>query len=158
MRSALTALGIAIGIAAVVLLTSIGEGVHRFVLSEFSQFGTTTVGINPGRTTTHGTPLGMFGAARPLTLDDAEALRRVPHVQAVAPGIWGNAEATSGARRRRTMVNGVGPDFPRTFHMEIASGQFLPRDDPRAPRAFAVLGARLQRELFGERSALGRRI
>ena len=52
LRTFLTTLGIAVGIAAVMLLTSIGEGIHRFVLSEFTQFGTTIVGINPGRTTT----------------------------------------------------------------------------------------------------------
>ena len=50
MRSFLTALGISVGIAAVVLLTSIGEGLHQFVLSEFTQFGTTLISINPGRT------------------------------------------------------------------------------------------------------------
>ena len=60
MRSGLTALGIAVGIAAVVLLTSIGEGIHRFVLSEFTQFGTNLIGINPGKATTHGTSVGVF--------------------------------------------------------------------------------------------------
>ena len=49
MRSFLTLLGIAVGIAAVILLTSIGEGIHRFVLAEFSQFGTNVIGISPGR-------------------------------------------------------------------------------------------------------------
>ena len=52
MRSSLTALGIAVGIAAVILLTSIGEGVHQFVLSEFSSFGTNIIGVAPGKTTT----------------------------------------------------------------------------------------------------------
>ena len=54
MRSGLTALGIAVGIAAVVLLTSLGEGVHRFVLAEFTQFGTNLIGITPGKTSTTG--------------------------------------------------------------------------------------------------------
>ena len=58
-RSLLTALGIAVGIAAVVLLTSIGEGVHRFVLQEFSQFGTNIIGVTPGKTET----FGNFGSA-----------------------------------------------------------------------------------------------
>ena len=68
MRSFLTALGITIGITAVVLLTSIGEGVHRFVLAEFTQFGTTLVAINPGKATTHGGSVGVFGTERPLTI------------------------------------------------------------------------------------------
>ena len=60
MRSSLTLLGIAVGIAAVILLTSIGEGVHRFVLAEFSQFGTNIIGVAPGRVKTGGAaPSGL---------------------------------------------------------------------------------------------------
>ncbi len=158
LRSGLTALGIAVGIAAVVLLTSIAEGVHRFVLAEFTQFGTNIVAVNPGRVTTHGTPLGVFGTARPLSIEDSTALERVPHVVSVVPVAQGNAEVTAGTRRRRTAIQGVGADFPRTFRFEIASGEFLPHDDPRAPRALAVLGSTLRTELFGTGRALGRRI
>jgi putative ABC transport system permease protein len=78
MRSFLTALGIAVGIASVVLLTSIGEGIHQFVLAEFSQFGTNIIGIQPGRAETHGGSIGVFGSVRPLTIEDGEALRRIP--------------------------------------------------------------------------------
>ncbi len=158
LRSVLTALGIAVGIAAVVLLTSIGEGIRRFVLAEFTQFGTTIVAINPGKATTHGTPLGIFGSARPLTLADAEALERVPYVEASVPAIWGNAEVEAGGRRRRTTVYGTGPDMPEAFSFHVGSGRFLPHDDPRAPRAFAVLGTKVRRELFGNDSVLGRRL
>ena len=59
LRSILTMLGIAVGVAAVVILTSIGEGIHRFILAEFTQFGTTIVGINPGKTTTMGMSMGV---------------------------------------------------------------------------------------------------
>ncbi|MCK4950919.1 MAG: ABC transporter permease, partial [Gammaproteobacteria bacterium] len=83
LRASLTILGIAIGIMAVVLLTSIGEGIHRFVLSEFTQFGSSIIGINPGKATTHGTSVGIFGTERPLTIDDAEALRRIPYTLSV---------------------------------------------------------------------------
>ncbi len=77
MRSGLTLLGIAVGIAAVILLTSIGEGVHRFVLAEFSQFGTNIIGVAPGRVKTGGAaPSGLPTAVRPLSFDDARALQR----------------------------------------------------------------------------------
>ncbi|KPK38569.1 MAG: peptide ABC transporter permease [Gammaproteobacteria bacterium SG8_47] len=158
LRSFLTALGIAIGIAAVVLLTSIGEGVHRFVLDEFTQFGTTLIAINPGKVTTHGTTVGVFGSVRPLTIDDSEALRRVPHATAVVPALQGNAEVEAGKRTRRTTVYGVGPDFPAAFRFKVGSGRFLPADDPRAPRAFAALGSTLREELFGDANPLGQRI
>lgn len=158
MRSFLTTLGIAVGIAAVMLLTSIGEGIHQFVLAEFTQFGTTIVGINPGRTTTHGGSTGMFGTVRPLTIQDAEALARLPYAHAVVPLVQGNAEVEAGNLRRRTTIYGVGPDMPEVFSMKVASGRFLPDDDPTAPRAFAVLGSKLRAELFGNRNPLGERL
>jgi putative ABC transport system permease protein len=158
MRSFLTTLGIAVGIASVVLLTSIGEGVHQFVLSEFTQFGTTLVAINPGKATTSGTSMGVFGTERPLTIEDSEALKRLPFAMAVVPLVQGNAEVEADNRRRRTTIYGAGPDWPEAFSMRVASGRFLPKDDPLAPRAFAVLGSKLRQELFGDRSPLGQRI
>lgn len=149
LRASLTILGIAIGIMAVVLLTSIGEGIHRFVLSEFTQFGSSIIGINPGKATTHGTSVGIFGTERPLTIDDAEALRRVPYTLAVVSLVQGNAEVEADKRQRRTTVYGVSPDFPTAFSLEVGIGKFLPRDNPQAPRAFAVLGSKLRSELFG---------
>ncbi len=158
MRSALTALGIAVGIAAVVLLTSIGEGIHRFALAEFTQFGTNLITVNPGRITTHGTPLGIFGTVRPLSLEDAASLRQISYVEAVVPAVQGNAEVELGSKRRRTTVFGVGPSMPDVFSMKVASGRFLPHDDAEAPRALAVLGYTLRRELFANRNPLGERI
>jgi putative ABC transport system permease protein len=158
MRSFLTALGISVGIAAVILLTSIGEGVHQFVLSEFTQFGTTLVGINPGKATTAGTSMGVFGTERPLTIEDAEALKRLPYARAVVPIVQGNAEVEAGNKRRRTTVYGAGPDMPEAFSMHVKSGRFLPEDNPLAPRAFAVLGSKMRQELFGDRNPLGQRI
>ncbi len=158
LRSGLTMLGIAVGIASVVLLTSIGEGIHKFVLDEFTQFGTTLIAINPGKATTLGTPVGIMGTVRPLSIDDAEALRRVPRTHALVAGVWGNAEVKVGNRHRRTMVVGTGPAMPEAFSMQIRLGQFLPEDNPRSPRAFAVLGAKLHHELFGSDNPLGRYI
>lgn len=158
LRSALTTLGIAIGIFAVVLLTSIGEGIHRFVISEFTQFGTNIIGINPGKATTMGASIGVFGSIRPLSIDDAEALRRLPYVESVVTMVQGNAEIESGRLQRRTTVYGVSADFPQAFRFNVASGSFLPADDPRNPRAVAVLGSKLASELFPRQSPLGARI
>ncbi|AOU97189.1 peptide ABC transporter permease [Acidihalobacter yilgarnensis] len=158
MRSLLTALGIAVGIAAVVLLTSIGEGVHRFMIHEFTQFGTHLIAINPGRTTTHGVPGGVIANVRPMTLGDAEAIGRLPQVDAMVPVVQGNALAAADGRTRRTTVFGTGPALPAVWQARIASGRFLPHDDARSARAFAVLGARLRNELFGDANPLGQRI
>ncbi len=158
MRSFLTALGITVGITAVVLLTSIGEGIHKFVLAEFTQFGTTLVAINPGKATTSGTSMGVFGTERPLTIEDSEALKRLPYARAVVPFVQGNAEVEAGNLRRRTTIYGAGADMPEAFSMYVKTGRFLPDDDPTAPRAFAVLGSKLKHELFRDENPLGKRI
>jgi len=160
-RSLLTLLGIAIGVAAVVLLTAIGEGVHRFVLAEFTQFGSNLIGIAPGKTSTLGLSGAVVSNVRPLVLADAEALARLPGVEAVVPMVQGNAavEATidGGTRTRRCMVLGAGSRVPDVWQMRPAIGRFLPAEEAGA-RAFAVLGATLRRELFGTASPLGARI
>ncbi len=75
MRSVLTALGIGIGVTAVVLLTSIGEGLNRYVVDQFTQFGTTTLAVQPGKANTLGISPGVFNSVRPLSLDDARGNR-----------------------------------------------------------------------------------
>ncbi len=157
-RSLLTALGITVGIAAVVLLTSIGEGIHRFVLAQFTQFGTNIIGIQPGKSSTHGASIGVFGSTRPLTIEDGNALRQLPYVDAVVSAVQGNAEVEGGSRRRRTTVYGVGSDFSRAFQINVRVGAFLPPDEANAARAFAVLGDKMARELFADRSPLGEKV
>ena len=158
LRTGLTALGIAVGIAAVILLTSIGEGLHRFVIAEFTQFGTNIITVAPGRTQTHGASLGAVNTVRPLSIDDAVALRRAPYVQVSDPLVQGNADVKYTGRSRRVTLYGVGPDFTRALKMRVASGEFLPQEDPRSARAFAVLGSKVARELFGGANPLGSRI
>ncbi|RNE89185.1 ABC transporter permease [Marichromatium sp. AB31] len=156
-RSLLTVLGIAIGVAAVVLLTAIGEGVHRFVLAEFSQFGTNLIAVSPGRTTTLGMSGALVSNVRPLSLEDARALARLPEVEAVVPVVQGNVAVEHAGRSRRTTVFGAGPGVPEIWSMRLASGRFLPERGANPP-AFAVLGAELAVQLFGQHSPLGARI
>ena len=159
LRSFLTLLGIAVGIAAVILLTSIGEGIHRFVLGEFTQFGTNVIGVHPGKTKTGGhPPSGLPSSARPLSLDDARSLERLPNIIAVTPIVRGNAEVEGNGRTRRTLVSGVNANLPRVFRSTVQSGQFLPADDESSARAFVVLGSRLRDELFGSENPLGQRL
>ena len=158
MRSFLTLLGIAVGIAAVILLTSIGEGLHRFVLSEFTQFGTNVIGISPGKAVTGGANPGFPSSVRPLTLDDARSLRHVPELLVVVPRVSGNAEAAANGRLRRVIVYGTTGELVEAFNLRVKSGQFLPADDAERARSFVVLGAKLKHELFGSDSALGARV
>ncbi len=158
LRSFLTLLGIAVGIAAVILLTSIGEGVHRFVLAEFTQFGTNVIEIAPGKTKASGGPGGLQTTVRLLTLDDARALERVPGIRAVTPIVWGNSEVGANGRLRRTTVEGVGPEMREITKMTVQSGSFLPDESFDHARPLAVLGPKLKQELFGSASALGQRL
>lgn len=158
LHSFLTGLGIAVGIAAVILLTSMGEGLQRYVLAEFTQFGTNLISVSPGKVTTMGTSLGVIGSERLLTLEDSEALRRIPGVEAAVPMVQGNAEVKADGRTRRITVYGVGPEMDRAFRMRVQSGRFLPPDDPRTARPFVVLGQKVREELFPGRNPLGERI
>jgi putative ABC transport system permease protein len=159
LRSFLTLLGIAVGISAVILLTSIGEGIHRFVLAEFSQFGTNVIAIAPGKVKTSGpAPTGIPTSVRPLSLDDARALAHLPAVVAMTPVVWGNSEVNANGRLRRTTVYGVNAAMQKVFSMKVRSGQFLPKEDSDNARAFVVLGATLKDELFGTANPLGARL
>lgn len=102
--------------------------------------------------------MGVFGSTRPLTIEDAEALKRLPFAKSVVALTQGNAEVEGNNRTRRTTIYGAGSEFPKTFSMNVRSGRFLPDDDPIAPRAFAVLGYKVKQELFGNLNPLGERI
>jgi putative ABC transport system permease protein len=159
LRSFLTLLGIAVGIASVILLTSIGEGIHRFVLAEFTQFGTNIASISPGKVKTSGpAPTGIPSSVRPLSLDDARALANLPHVTGMTATVWGNTEVGANGRVRRTTVNGVGADMARVYNIKVKTGQFLPADSLENARALVVLGSKLKSELFGSANPLGARV
>ena len=156
LRSLLTMLGIAIGIASVILLTSIGEGTRQYVIGEFTQFGTNVMAINPGKAMTTGQPGALGGTIRKLTLDDAESLRRVAGIETVVPVIMGTARVQAGERGRNVFVYGVNSELPAVWKFGVRQGRFLPPGDPRRGASVVVLGPKLKREIFGEVNALGR--
>ena len=155
LRSALSMLGIGIGVASVILLTSIGEGTRVYLLSQFTQFGTNILAINPGKAKTLGIPGVLGGTTRKLTIDDAESLGRVWGVETVVPVTMGLARVEAGERGRSVSVLGVTPDLPTLWRFGARQGSFWPKGDPRRGAPLAVLGPKLAHELFGERSALG---
>ena len=158
MRSVLTSLGIGIGVTAVVLLTSIGEGLNTYMVEQFTQFGTTTIQIQPGKMSTFGISPGVLNSVRPLSLADAEALTRAPHVLNSVPVVAGSASVEGRGRERSVTVYAVGPDFDKAFRFDVRIGEFLPHDELERARNVAVLGAKLHAELFGGDNPLGERI
>ena len=154
MRSVLTALGIMIGITAVALLTSIGEGVRSYVMTNFSQFGTRIIAVNPGKTATGGMG-GILQTDRPLTLQDAEALTLLPHVEHVVPVVQGAGTIEAGERSRRSDIVGANHAINDAWQFKLAMGRGLPKDQAGRSRSFALLGSKLKTELFGGRNPLG---
>lgn len=155
LRSILSMLGIAIGVAAVIMLTSLGEGVRRHMDSEFAEFGTNVLQVNPGKTETSGMPGVFGGTTRKLTIEDAEALGRIAILDTVVPLAIGQARVEGGGRGRSVIVYGTTADFPAVLKSSIGQGSFLAPGDPRRGSAVAVLGPTLKRELFGDENALG---
>ncbi|MDX1389564.1 MAG: ABC transporter permease, partial [Acidobacteriota bacterium] len=158
LRSVLTMLGILIGIASVILLTSIGEGTRQYILSEFTQFGTNLLAINPGKTMTTGQPGALSGTYRKLTLDDVEALLRLPGVEKIVPVNMGTARVEYEGRGRSIFIYGVNSQVPDVWTFRVRQGRFLPDADPRRASPLTVLGPKLKREIFGEKNALGEHV
>ncbi|MFT7480614.1 MAG: putative ABC transport system permease protein, partial [Gammaproteobacteria bacterium] len=154
-RSLLSMFGIAIGIASVVLLTSMGEGTRRFISAEFSQFGTHIITIKPGKAETFGIPGMMGGTTQKLTLQDALALRRVSGVERIVPLVIGQGRVEGNGRARSVNIFGVTSETPALWSFEVGIGRFLPAGDWRRQSQVCVLGARLARELFAEGNPLG---
>ncbi len=158
LRSALTSLGIGIGVTAVVLLTSIGQGVSQYIVEEFTQFGTNILAIQPGKANTLGVSAGVFNSVRPLSLADAEALRRVPYATHSVPLVSGQASVEARGRERSVMVFAVGPAFDIAFSFDVALGEFLPDDELDRARPVAVLGATAYEELYDSENPLNDRV
>lgn len=154
MRSVLTIVGFAIGIAAMVLLSSLGEGLRQFVIHEFTQFGSHIIAVTPGKTETFGLG-GILNTTRPLSLADVEAISRLPGVEEVVPVVMGTSQIKAAGLSRYTDVAGVGALADKAWKLDIAQGAFLPNENINRPRAFAVLGSKLKQELFGNSNPLG---
>ncbi len=156
-RTALLLLAMAIGVAAVVVLTSLGEGARRFVTGEFASLGTNLLIVIPGRSeTTGGAPAIFVGQTpRDLTLDDARALQRSYTVKRVAPVVVGSAAVSWGGLEREAPVFGATAELLAVRHWEMGQGVFLPEGDWDRPQSVCVIGEKLRTEIFGNNPALG---
>ena len=156
-RTLLMMLAMSIGVAAVVVLTALGEGARRYVINQFSSLGTNLVIVLPGRTETAGIGPGMLigQVPREITLDDAEALLRSRGIKRIAPMTVGSAMLSRGALNREVVVLGSTSDLLEVRHMSMAIGKFLPAGDIRESASVCVLGNLIKRELFGNEQAVG---
>jgi len=155
-RSALTAFAMAIGVAAVVVLTALGDGARRYVTEEFASLGTNLLIVLPGRSETTGGPPPLLGETpRDLTIADAVAMTRSRAVRRMAPVNVGAAPVGWGGRQRETMILGSTSTLFPIRHIEMAQGKPLPRGDPERGLSVCVIGKKVRDELFGPSRALG---
>ena len=158
LRTLLSMLAMGIGVAAVVVLTALGDGARRYVVDQFSSIGANLVIVLPGRTQTGGfSPANVVTRIpRDLTLDDARAIGRAQSVLRVAPITVGTVEITAGGRLRETLVVGATAEYVEVRRMELAQGRFLPEEDWAHGSAVMVIGGKVKRDLFGSDPAVGR--
>jgi putative ABC transport system permease protein len=156
-RTVLMMLAMSIGVAAVVVLTALGEGARRYVVDQFASLGTNLVIVLPGRTETAGVGPGLMTGQTPrdITLDDAQALQRIPSIKHFAPLTVGSATLSRGALNREVVVLGSTSTLLDVRHMEMAVGRFLPPGDINDASSVCVLGSQMKRELFGNEIAVG---
>jgi len=157
LRTSLSVLAMAIGVAAVVVLTSLGDGARRYVVEQFSSLGSNLVIVLPGRSATGGfSPANaMTSTPRDLTVDDAFALTRLPSVRRVAPLTAGNSEINANGRLREVVVAGTASTYLDIRSFKMAQGHFLPEADWSRGAPVAVIGSKIQEEIFAGRPAVG---
>lgn len=156
LRTVLSVAGVAVGIAAVVALTALGEGARQYVVQEFSSLGTNLLIVIPGKVETTGMmPFG--GTTNDLTLDDYRAVvTRIPLVVEAAPLATGTEVVRAGSRARSVGIFGTTAELARVRRLVVGSGRFLTPGDPDRGGSEVVLGLKVAQELFGAVSPLGK--
>jgi putative ABC transport system permease protein len=157
-RTGLMLLAMAIGVASVLVLTSLGEAARRYVLNEFASLGTNLVIVLPGRSETSGGDMAATmagGTTRDLTLGDMQALTRSSRIRYVAPIVVGSAPVSHEGLSREVPILGSTAEMLLIRHWEMAQGHFLPEGEVDRGTPVAVLGLKLKHELFGADRAIG---
>jgi putative ABC transport system permease protein len=157
LRTVLLMLAMSIGVAAVVVLTALGDGARRYVINEFASLGSNLIIVLPGRTQTGGfSPQNVItGTPRDLTIEDARAVTRLSAVKRAAPLAVGTSEISAGGRLREALVVGTTAEYIAVRSLSVAQGKFLPEEDWARGGPVIVLGAKMRSDLFGSTPAVG---
>ncbi len=155
MRSALTMLGIIIGVAAVIAMVGVGAGATARIQDQIQSIGSNLIIVLPGSISSNGVRLGS-GAVASLTQDDAKAIAAdCPSVSAVAPSVRGGVQVVYGNNNWATNAQGVTPDYMTIRDYTMLSGQFFTTQDVDAAAKTAVLGETVAQNLFGDSDPTG---
>ncbi|HVS01834.1 MAG TPA: ABC transporter permease [Thermoanaerobaculia bacterium] len=156
LRTLLSLLGMSIGVAAVVILTALGEGAKRYVLGEFASLGSNLLIVVPGRSETTGSIPGLGGTPHDLTLEDAAALEReVQGILRAVPIAIGTEYVAHRERRRQVAVMGSTEELLPVRKLAVARGRFLPPSELERGAPVVVLGRSLATELFPASDPVG---
>jgi putative ABC transport system permease protein len=155
MRSALTMLGIVIGVAAVVVMVAVGSGAEARIAAQIRSLGANLIGISPGSATMKSVRLGS-GSAPNLNEDDALAIEaEVPGIVTVAPALYSRVQFTVGSSNWAGNVHGVNPDYLVAREWDLADGrEMTPEDNSRAANV-VLLGSTIRDKLFGDADPIG---
>ena len=157
-RSALTMLGIIIGVAAVIAMVGVGSGATERIQEQIQSIGSNLIVVLPGSISTNGVRLGSGGVAT-LTEDDAKALAaECPSVALAAPTVRGGVQVVYGNNNWATTVQGVTPDYMTLRDYTMSSGQFFTTQDVEAAAKTAVLGETVAQNLFGDGNPTGQAV
>ena len=155
MRSALTMLGIIIGVAAVIAMVGVGAGATARIQDQIQSIGSNLIIVLPGSVSSNGVRLGS-GAVASLTQDDAKAIAaECPSVALAAPTVRGNVQVVYGSNNWATSAQGVTPDYMTIRDYSMLSGQFFTTQDVDAAAKVAVLGETVATNLFGDSDPTG---
>ncbi len=149
MRTALTMLGMIIGVAAVIAMVALGRGASSSIETQIKSAGTNLINVYAGNFMTGGVRMGS-GAANTLTVEDALSLRDLPGVQYVAPGVNTRSQVIAGNQNWQTRVNGSDVDWPQIRTWSQRFGSFFTTQDVNSAAKVAVLGSTVSTNLFGE--------
>lgn len=153
-RAMLTTLGVIIGVASVIAMVSVGTGAQKRIAEQLASMGTNSLVVRPGSVTRGGVRTGA-GTTSTLTRADAEAIRDLPGVIAVAPSIRSSAQIRYRGTNWGTAVEGVTPDYTRVRSWPMAEGEFFTEQHVNSAAHVCVLGQTVARELFGIASPVG---
>jgi putative ABC transport system permease protein len=161
MRSALTALGVVIGVAAVVMITSVGLGAQESVTRAIAGLGANLIVVQSGGGRGPGGGFVSLGAGNTITITgaDADAIsRQVQHVANVGPIVRGGSQVQAEGTNWATQIQGVTPSFLTIRDLQVAQGRMFDENESRQGRKVALLGQTVVTNLFGDRDPVGQRI
>ncbi|HUX35706.1 MAG TPA: ABC transporter permease [Candidatus Paceibacterota bacterium] len=159
-RSLLTILGIVIGVAAIMIIMSLGEGAQNLILGEIQSIGSRVVAIHPGRQPQGITDIiSTFGDSlkdRDLTLLSKK--ENVPHAEEIIPIVFGTQAATYGDQIYRPVIFGATPLIASIYNIYPSEGNMFTDDDVKSYAQVVVIGSKVKKELFGDADALNQKI